>query len=268
MIDSVASWTISPAWWNTLLFRIVLVCLIAVLTWQIYSYRLQQQRKSQEIEFEYRDKLRSLELRMLRVQMNPHFIFNALNSVRYYILKKERKQASDYLVRFSKLLRFILNASQKEAVSLKEELEGITNYIEFERMRFGEHFSWKLNVSKQLETDGVRIWPMLLQPFVENAIWHGLMPKESEAHLTIDVNKRGNQLIIVIEDNGIGRKEAETRKAKVHQSFGLSIIADRLKMLGEQLEQSAEYRIDDLHHNGKAVGTRVTLILPYDSLDS
>lgn len=266
-VQTIARWQILQPWWQTPWFVAALLVVLLALGMGAYRYQLKQQRLRQRLEYEYRDQMRELELRMLRVQMNPHFIFNALNSVRYYILKKDRQEASDYLVRFARLLRFILNTSQKEMISLQEELDGLGNYIAFERMRFGERFDWTMEIDREVPVEQLQIWPMLMQPFVENAIWHGLMPKEHEARLKIVVGKQDHFLRIVIEDNGIGRKAAAERRVKAHPSHGLSITADRLRTLSQVLGAEAHFQIDDLAENGVPAGTRVTLLLPYESMD-
>lgn len=259
---------ILPEWYQRWWFYFLMMITVGAAAYSIYRYRIEQIEREQRIEFEYKDQLRSLEMRMLRVQMNPHFIFNALNSVRYYILKEDKNTASDYLAKFSKLLRFILNLSNQENVSLHEEIQGVKNYIEFEQIRFNKKFIFEIEIGTDLNTQQIVIQPMIIQPFIENAIWHGLMPLETNGHLKLSVQKEGNHLIITISDNGVGRESALSKNSKAHKSFGLSITAERLKSLSEMKKREAKFEITDLFEDGKPSGTRVKITMPYESSHS
>src|SRR6476619_5515336 len=149
-----------------------------------------------------------MEMQALRAQMNPHFIFNSLNSINRFILQNNKAEATEYLTKFSKLIRMILNCSANATVSLAEDLEALQLYLELECLRFDNEFIYKITCDPELDTDFIRVPPMLLQPFVENAIWHGLMNKEGEGHLWININQEDSALICTITDDGIGRKKA------------------------------------------------------------
>jgi Putative regulator of cell autolysis len=181
----------------------------------VIPFRVHQITQKQALENRYLDQLRSLEMRMLRVQMNPHFIFNALNSVRYFVLKEERKTASEYLSRFARLLRFILRISKMARISLAEEIDAVKNYVEFEQIRFSRRFTFHLQIAPELPLERIAIQPMLIQPFLENAIWHGLMPLSgSEGRLTLQLSQGEGQLKISIDDNGVGRSAAAAQPQK------------------------------------------------------
>ncbi|QNR25199.1 sensor histidine kinase [Croceimicrobium hydrocarbonivorans] len=255
---------IIPAWFQTWWFYAAAAMLLLSLAIAFYKWRIWQLEKQKEIELQ----LQSLEMRMLRVQMNPHFIFNALNSVKYYILKQDKNLASDYLARFSKLLRFILSISQSERVSLQQEIEGLTDYIEFERIRFNQKFSYKLFIADSIDPYRTALQPMLIQPFVENAIWHGLMPKEEAGELRISISHEDQYLQIEIEDNGVGRDASLQHKNKAHKSFGLNITAERLRAMAQKSGKLAHFEIIDKNGEQGPEGTKVKITIPYESLNS
>lgn len=255
---------IIPAWFQTWWFYTLSALILLGSAIGFYKWRIWQLEAKRDVELQ----LQSLEMRMLRVQMNPHFIFNALNSVKYYILKQDKNLASDYLARFSKLLRFILSISQAEKVSLKQEIEGLTDYIEFERIRFNQKFDYQIRISEQVDPYSTTLQPMLIQPFVENAIWHGLMPKDDSGFLQISISREGQYLHIVIDDNGVGRDASLQHKNKAHKSFGLNITAERLRAMAQKSGKLAHFEITDKNGLDGPEGTRVKITIPYESLNS
>ena len=165
-----------------------------------------------------------LEMQALRAQMNPHFIFNSLNSINRFILRNDRLQASEYLTKFSKLVRMILQNSQSSLIPLESELESLGLYLEMEALRFNYHFDYKISVPKDLDIEVLKVPPLILQPYVENAIWHGLMHKEEKGQLNIDVSQEEDHLYFKVTDNGIGSKKASelaSKSATKHKSMGL-----------------------------------------------
>lgn len=205
------------------------------------------------------------ELRALRSQMNPHFIFNALNSIKSFTLNSDAEQANFYLTKFSKLIRQVLENSRSERISLKNELEMLTLYLDMEKLRVGDKFDYQIKVEDEVETEFVEIPPMLIQPYVENAIWHGLMHKEEKGKISININQQGNSLIIKIEDNGIGRQKAAEIKSKTgtsHKSFGMKITAERLDIFKQLYNINATIAFEDLKNaDGLAAGTRVHILI-------
>lgn len=208
-----------------------------------------------------------MELHALRAQMNPHFIFNCLNSIDYYIIKNETEKASDYLNRFSKLIRLILQNSRAEYVSLKDELEALKLYMEMESLRFDDRFEYLVRISASLQLENIEIPPLLLQPYVENAIWHGLAKKsKGKNRLDLTITRQNGLLHCRIEDNGIGREAAQKLKSEStskHRSMGMYITRDRLSALSRMQQSKADVVVTDLkNEDGSAAGTRVEISIP------
>jgi LytS/YehU family sensor histidine kinase len=205
-----------------------------------------------------------LEMEALRSQMNPHFIFNCLNAINHFILNNEAETASDYLTKFSRLIRRVLQNSARRTIPLTDELQTLRLYIELERVRFKNRFQFSITVDENIDAECLMIPPMLLQPFVENAIWHGLMQKETAGELTIIITQRDGKLTCIVTDNGVGRqKAAASRKPPTQKkSMGMEITANRLRML-EGEEQSGNFKIVDLHdEEGNNSGTKVIVTIP------
>jgi LytS/YehU family sensor histidine kinase len=207
-----------------------------------------------------------LKMQTLRAQMNPHFIFNSLNSINRFILENNKSDSSRYLNKFSKLIRMILQNSQSSFIPLKSELESLELYIEMEMMRFDNHFSYKIIIPPELNISMLKVPPLILQPYVENAVWHGLMHKEEKGELVIEVLQKGKDLFLKITDNGIGRKQAEriaSKSATKYKSMGLLITADRIAMMQSANGNESAVIIHDLvDANGDAAGTEVQIKIP------
>jgi hypothetical protein len=207
------------------------------------------------------------ELKALRSQINPHFIFNCLNAVKSLVLQNQNDAASAYVTKFSRLVRLVLENSRSEWITLEQELETLTLYLDIEQMRFNNRFQYWINLENDVDTEGVKLPPMLIQPYVENAIWHGLMHKEGDGNVTISIlEKSNNQLTINILDDGIGRKKAMELKSKTatqRKSFGMEISADRIHIINQIYKTNAQVTVYDLtdEQTGEATGTRVELVL-------
>ena len=205
-------------------------------------------------------------MQALRAQMNPHFIFNCLNAINHFIQKNETETASDYLTKFSRLIRMVLQSSSHKYISLHDELETLNLYIGMESVRFKEHFSYSIYCDPKVDIESVQIPPMLLQPFVENAIWHGLMHKKDGGTLSIDIKEEDETLVCTIQDNGIGRKKAaelKSKSASYKKSMGMQITENRLKMLYSGYGGGPAMKIVDLENEyGEATGTKIILRLP------
>jgi len=199
----------------------------------------------------------------LRSQMNPHFIFNCLNSIKLYTTQNDTAAASAYLTKFSKLIRLVLDNSRNDRITLSSELAALELYIEMEAMRFKEKLSYRLQIEKNVETNYIEIPPLLLQPYVENAIWHGLMPKEEGGHIHIAVKMQNESLLeIKISDNGIGRA-ASNKIPKKHNSYGMQATTERIALINQIYKTGASVFVRDLvNENGNAAGTQVTLEIP------
>jgi tetratricopeptide (TPR) repeat protein len=212
-------------------------------------------------------KLNETELKALRAQMNPHFIFNCLNSIKSLILKNETDKASLYTSKFSKLMRQVLENSRNEWVSLHDELETLKLYLEMEKLRFQNKFDYQIEVPFELSVHAIQVPPMLLQPYVENAIWHGLLHKSEGGYVKILLTeKTSNTLEINIIDNGVGRRRAaemESKSANTQKSYGMDITEQRLQTLNRLYKVNASATVTDLHDElGNEAGTMVTLVLP------
>ena len=236
---------------------------------QIQRNQAEEEKQKTKIELlENKQKAAESRLQSLRLQMNPHFLFNALNSIQQMILANEEMVATRYLSRFSKLLRSILIHSDKETITLKEELEILKLYVELESVRFKEAFSYEIICDEEIDTDEVKIPTLLIQPFVENAIWHGLMHKEGKRELKIEFLDKNDYVQCIIQDNGIGRNRSAEIKLtagndKKHTGKGIQVSVERLKALQKNGgPQGALYIHDLVNGNGEPVGTRVEINLP------
>ena len=205
---------------------------------------------------------RLVELRSLRSQMNPHFIFNALNSVNHYIATNDERKANQYLTGFSTLMRKVLSFSELEFIELDQELELLKLYLELEHERFAEKFDYTVSVDDSVDTGDWKMPPMLIQPFLENAIWHGLRHKESKGTLALNIQVSNNHLTFEVADNGIGRQAAKAiyaQSKKKNKSHGISNTHNRIELVNSLYKTDINLRIDDLPDGG---GTVVKLSLP------
>ena len=258
---------ISTVWWKTTWFWGLSALVILGVAYLLYRLRIRQVLKEERLRSDYERRLTDVEMSALRAQMNPHFIFNSLNSIEYYIISNDPERASDYLNRFSRLIRLTLQNSKTTIVKLSDDLEALQLYVELESLRFDNLFDYEIKVEKDLRKEEVMIPPLLIQPYVENAIWHGLMQKRGDKGLlSVTISRRKNNLICYIEDNGIGREAAEKLKSKSatkRKSFGMKITKDRLDALNHLAGTKASVQIFDLKDDdGNATGTRVELVIP------
>lgn len=201
-----------------------------------------------------------LETQALRAQMNPHFIFNCLSAINHFILDNQPDKASDYLTRFSRLMRMVLVNAGKEAVSLEEELDMLRLYLDMEQLRFKDAFEYTININPELQPSMITVPCFILQPFCENAIWHGLLHKEGKGRLELQLNRQKDQLIISIKDNGIGMEKAAQLKAKTTESMGQKLTAARLALFNKRKTSGSHFSIHDIKdQNGQTAGTEVIL---------
>lgn len=227
-------------------------------------------RKKEEEKTRLNKQFAELQLTALQAQMNPHFIFNAINSIQTSILNKESQEAYDYLAKFSKLIRMVLNNAKNHQLTLEKELEMLTLYIALEQMRFDNKFEFELSISESIDTYESSLPTMLIQPYIENAIWHGLMPLKNQrkGKLTLTIFAENDKLHIVIQDNGIGRNESmKIKKTPEHKSVGMQLTQERMKLLSQLPEyKNATILVSDLTDgSGNAAGTKIHIILPYSN---
>jgi sensor histidine kinase YesM len=250
---------------NSLIVGLVLLLLLGLFIYRNLTLKRKNELQKQKLEND--KKQVELEMQALRAQMNPHFIFNCLSFINRFILKNETKIASNYLTRFSRLMRMVLMNSQKPLIALDEELEMLGIYLEMERLRFKDSFDYAITFLNAIDSDNVFIPPLLLQPFCENAIWHGLMHKEGQGRLDIELSMADNVLNCTITDNGVGREKAEelnSKTAEKEKSMGLKITTERLALLNREKGLHTFYEIEDLQEeNGNAAGTKVILKISF-----
>jgi len=221
-----------------------------------------EKQKEEQIKNLFTQKLQEMEMLALRSQMNPHFLFNSLNAIKDLIMTSRNDVAIDYLDDFSSLLRSILQNSNREIITVEEELEILELYLSLEKSRMGNNFNYTIQVSHREELSQFYIPPLLLQPFVENAIWHGLNTSNNpEKVLTVSFDT-SKCLKITIEDNGIGRK-ASREKEKTHKSMGMKITQERLSLYNHSNDTSIHLEVTDLENKNTPTGTRVILTYSY-----
>jgi putative methionine-R-sulfoxide reductase with GAF domain len=207
----------------------------------------------------------------LRLQMNPHFLFNILTSIQYLIISNQVNKATSYLDVFAGFLRSLLSYAEATVVTLEDELRILEMYVELESLCLDATFVWDVTVAEDIDKEEALVPFMLLQPFVENAINHGLVHKIGEKRFHININEHdADSLVCIIEDNGIGRSASEAINRKnlssvLHQSKGIGIVEQRLELLQQKTSKKACFEIEDLYKNGEAIGTRVSIIIPYYS---
>jgi LytS/YehU family sensor histidine kinase len=257
---------IRPPWWQTWWFTSISILVTLGLVYGGFRYRVSQVRKQEQQKANFNKKVSGLEMQALRAQMNPHFIFNSLNSINRFILKNNPEAASDYLSKFSRLIRLILQNSNTPTIPLENELEALNLYLELEALRFKGKFTFCICCEKEVEVNYIEIPPLIIQPYVENAIWHGLMHKEGMGHIRISVEQQQELLTCIIEDDGIGRVRAaqfKSKSATKSKSLGMQITAHRLELLhalnGKQIRVEVVDLVDD---SAQACGTKVILSLP------
>ncbi|WP_245574859.1 histidine kinase [Aequorivita capsosiphonis] len=224
----------------------------------IQLYTELEKEREQKIKDDFEQRIKEIEMIALRSQMNPHFIFNSLTAIKFLIMDSRNEYAIDYLDDFSSLLRGILQNSNRKKITVEEELEILELYLSLEKNRMGEEFIYDIQCTSKETLSQYEIPPLLLQPIVENAIWHGLHPSlKAGKKLTVIFDTTDN-LKIIIEDNGVGRKESAKSK-KLHDSMGTKIVHDRLTLFNHLNAPFIRLKTIDLEEDGKAIGTRITL---------
>ena len=261
---------IIPPIWNRWWFYLLMAFLIGggfifLLTW---NYKRRSEKD--QLRRKYERKIAEVEMNTLRAQMNPHFIFNSLNSINDFILSNDPDNASGYLTKFSRLMRSILDNSRSEWVTLQNELKALELYIELEAVRFDNAFSYHIEVANDVSKETALIPPLIIQPYVENAIWHGLLHRHLPGGMiAIKIEKLEKDLVISITDNGVGRKAAKDQKSKssvLHKSHGMKITSERLSIVNNVYNVNAHVQVIDLQDEQfKPSGTKVLLTLNYQT---
>lgn len=256
---------ILPPFWRTWWFMGGAVLASGLLLLLVYRLRTASLRRRFQLT------LAESELRALRGQMNPHFIFNSINSIQYYVLNKSPGEAYGYLAKFSSLMRMILQNSRLSVIPFEQELQALRTYLELEQLRLDGALEYEIQADPSIDPKEDRIPSMLIQPYVENAILHGLAPRPSERRLKVMFRKLQSHLFVVVEDNGIGRQasmELNRQRASRHQSTAMSVTRQRLEMLNRRFRGKLSVQITDLKDSmGEAAGTRVEIFIPVNPFE-
>lgn len=255
---------IALPFWETIWFRLCLALAIALAAYAFYTARIAQVRQREKLRSDFEIKLNELENSALRTQMNPHFIFNSLNTINSFINRNEPTMANQYISKFSRLMRLILDHSREKKISLEEELEVLKLYVQIEQIRFENKFSFEIKLSPEADIYNVQVPPLIIQPFAENAILHGLLPLPDKGQLTLTIQPKHHFIQIIVEDNGVGRS-AKKQKApqRMHRkSHGMDITLKRIELFNKEHNFEAAVHIVDLFYaDGSAAGTRVEIPL-------
>ncbi|WP_420572216.1 sensor histidine kinase [Kordia sp.] len=261
----------SPFWKRTwFLASVILASLLLVILYYRNILKKRDRQKNKELEkLEQERELVFLKLENLRSQMNPHFIFNALNSIQEYIILNKKNLASDYLGKFADLIRTYLNHSNKGIISLQDEIDCLKMYLELEELRFEDKLIYTFNIDSSIDTDAISIPTMLIQPYVENALKHGLLHKKDNRRLniTLETSRQKGIITCLVEDNGVGRARAlsiKQKKDKIYKPFGTQATQDRLDLLNYGKEQQIGVAIEDLFDTitKEPSGTKVVITIP------
>ncbi len=257
---------VRPHLWQTWWFKVAAVLAVVAMVVILWRWRARAIRDRERLRADLQRRLAGMEMQALRSQMNPHFLFNSLNSINRYIVENEPEMASEYLTKFARLMRSVLVNSKEQLVPLMDELDALRLYIEMEALRFKHTFTYAAHIELDADLSRVMIPPMLLQPYVENAIWHGLMHRKVPGgHLSITVRRANEAKELVIEDNGVGRKaaaEMKSRSVTGHRSMGMRITRERLDLVRGLHDMEADVRITDLYDlHQRPEGTRVVIRL-------
>jgi len=250
---------LQPYFYQTTLFRVILPLTILLLLTLLSGFIIMQIRHREQ---QKRDALRQ---QALRGQMNPHFIFNAMNSINYFISNNDRRSANRYISDFSKLIRTVLNNMNEDYVRLSAELELLEDYLEIEHLRFGDKFDYTLNIDPQITPEAVMVSPGFVQPFVENAIWHGVMGlEERKGTINVAVTMRDKAIVCTVDDDGVGRARSEAMKDRsLHgKSRGIALAMERLRIINSLHSANCRIEITDLHPDRRETGTRVVIEIP------
>jgi hypothetical protein len=268
---AVVNFSISPPFWHTWSFRIIggLIFLSSIYLFIKWRIRKVERRANENAKL-YQQTI-EMEMKFLSSQMNPHFTFNAMNSIQYYLLENEPEKAQKYLVKYSKLIRKVLENNMKKYVPINEEIEMLSLYMDIESLRFEVQFDFEIIVSDAIKTSSISIPPMLIQPYIENAIWHGLSNlKDRSGKLFLSFELGNNKLKFILTDNGVGRKKAKELNLKANnsknESLGMLITHQRLRQLHFDSDLKVEPQITDLiNDQNECIGTKIELNLPFIS---
>ena len=205
-------------------------------------------REKEKVDLQ--NQIATTELKALRAQMNPHFIFNAINSVQYFMTSNDPQSSQKYLSKFARLIRYVLDNSKPGAIPLGNEIDALKLYMDLEALRFGGRFTYTVLITENIDLNYVQIPSMLIQPYVENAIWHGIMHKKGDGKITISITMKDAVLTCIVEDNGIGRlksKEMKSSESLAYHSIGMSVTKERIELISKLNNIKPRVNIFDLY---------------------
>lgn len=237
-------------------FIVLLALMLAFAIFLGYKFSINSSRKAAIAEARFAH----LERSALQAQMNPHFIFNSLNSIQSYIAKNENDRANRFLAKFSRLIRAMLNHSRAQMVTLEEEIDSLRLYLDLEKMRFKEKFDFEIVLDEDLDTSDIMVPPLLIQPYLENALIHGLAQKRSKGKINLYYILDGKYLLVTVTDNGIGieaSKKLNKNRSSMHKSVGMSITQKRLELLDEGNSDKKVFIEEIKDRKGEVLGTKV-----------
>ncbi len=257
---------LTPPFWQTWWFRVGLSALLIGLTIWVVRWRERRFVQEQLEKSDLRERTAVSEMKALRAQMNPHFLYNSLNAIRLFVLQNDSDNADKYLVKFARLMRLILENSRQEWVTLADELEQLTLYLELEQLRFDNTFDFVVEADPAIHKNKVSIPPMIIQPYIENSILHGIAHKKTPGHIRVLIKPLNNGLQCTIDDDGVGRKRAGELKSQTvaaHNSMGLRVTQERLQLISRQSGQAGGVAvIDKTNEHSQPTGTTVVIQLP------
>lgn len=265
------SFVITPPFWETWWFRAAVISFIVLFVWLVFALRVRQVKRKNKVrleKLELEKNILELEQKSLRLQMNPHFIFNSLNSIQGFIAQNDTAQAKWYLSKFAKLMRQILEHSRETYIPLSNEVSLLQNYLTLEKLVLNDKLGFTIEVDDDIDPEIVSIPPMIVQPYIENALRHGIAHKHEQGRITVRFSLAGNLLKCEVTDNGVGRTKAALLKqssgAEPHKSTAMAVTSERLERLTKETSANARIAITDLYdeHN-TATGTKVEIFMPY-----
>lgn len=257
---------ITPPFYETWWFRILCLSLLGAAIYGIIKIRERRIISDEKLKSDFRQRVTELELKSLRSQMNPHFLYNSLNAIRLFVLQNEPKNAEKYLVKFSRLMRLILHNSRQERVTLESELELNKLYLELEQVRLDKKFVFEINTQENMRTQEFLVPPMIIQPYIENAILHGIRNKQENGQICLKISETEKGIQCIIEDDGVGRQKAaeiRNRNSATHNGVALKVTEERLELMGQLTGKLGAVEFEDLFNaDGSSAGTRVIIIFP------
>jgi ligand-binding sensor domain-containing protein/two-component sensor histidine kinase len=257
---------ITPPFYETWWFRLIGLLALGAAIYGFIKVRERRIINDEQLKSDFRQRVTELELKSLRSQMNPHFLYNSLNAIRLFVLQNEPRSAEKYLVKFSRLMRLILHNSRQETVTLESELELNKLYLELEQVRLDNKFDFEIQTDEGLRVQEFLVPPMIVQPYIENAILHGIRNKQENGHIKLAIAEVENGLKCIIEDDGVGREKAaeiKNRNSATHNGVALKVTEERLQLIGQLTGKLGAVEFEDLFkEDGTSAGTRVIIIFP------